>query len=167
MIAKTAYDQGLHARGLIKLARIAGEMAETKAHERIEEQDVKQATEQWTRDHDLDIIRRLPPPVRTILANILVNSPLASAAYENYRQYALKNGTGESRPQFYMYLKELDTMGLIDKEKHSYGRGRGANMKLSVRPELKTTVAKSLESEPELLPPHPPVSDSVTEKTQP
>jgi len=100
-IAKTAYDQGLRARGLIKLARIAGEMAETKAHERIEEQDVKQATEQWTPEHDLDIIRRLPPPIRIILVDILVNAPLASVAYENYRKYAVKNGTGESRPQFY------------------------------------------------------------------
>ena len=66
-----------------------------------------------------------------------------------------------------MYIKELDTMGLIDKEKRGHGRGKGADMRLTIKPELKTTVAKSLESEPELLPPHHPVSDSVTEKTQP
>jgi cell division control protein 6 len=154
-IAKASYDQGLRARGVIRLARMAGEIAETKGHNRIEEQDVRQATDQWTKEHDLDIIRRLPPPVRVILVDILVNRPLASKAYENYRNYAAKNGIGQSLTQFHSYLKELDTIGLINKERHGHGRGKGVDMRLTVKPEIAATIALSLESEPELIPPRP------------
>jgi len=167
-ISKISYDNGLRARGIVKLTRMAGEIAESKGHSRIENEDIRQAADRWIEVHELDLIRRLPPPVRALLAYIHVNSPFASTAYEYYKEFAIRNGIGQSRAQFQVYLTELDTLGLIDKDKHGRGRGKGADMRLTVKPEIETIVTRSLESEPAsfALGTHPPKTESVTEKTQ-
>jgi len=148
-IAHETYRNGFRARGLIKLGRLSGEIAEAKGHHKIEEEDVAEAINQWTKEHDLEFIRRLPPPARAILGDIHVNSPTANQAYDNFVHWAQANDVGHSRTQFQMWLKELDNLGLVDKGKHPRGRGRGSEyMRLTIKPEMQFFVTRALEQEP-------------------
>jgi Cdc6-like AAA superfamily ATPase len=143
-IARVAYRNGMRARGVIDLTRKAGEIAEFHGHPIITLDDVQAAEKELTQQHDMEIIQHLPPPTRAILGYVSTYSPTSSIAYEWYRKYAPINGWGESNVTFHGYLKELETMGLVRKEKHGLGRGRGIQMRLITPPELSEIIKSSL-----------------------
>jgi cell division control protein 6 len=153
MIARLACERGLRARGVIDLARKAGEIAESNGHESITEDDVREATVEATHEREMEIVRRLPPALRMILGYVLLKSPTSRDAYDWFRLQAPRYGFGQSPVTFHSYIKELETIGLAKKEKHGLGRGRGIEVSLIVPPELATIVADSLR--PETHPPQP------------
>jgi cell division control protein 6 len=155
MIARISYTRGLRARGIIDLARKAGELAEEKGRDEISEEDVRQAS---SADDGMDIVRRLPPIQRALLAQILLYSPTSSGLYERYQGLASMCGAGRSFVTFHGYLRELETIGLVAKEKHSLGRGKGVEMKLTVPAEIQAVVERSLQ---DVGTPHP-IVESVT-----
>ncbi|MFI5449047.1 MAG: Cdc6/Cdc18 family protein [Candidatus Bathyarchaeia archaeon] len=142
-IARIAFKQGMRARGIIDLTRKAGEIAESHGHETITFEDVRVAEMESSQDREMEIIHRLPPPHRVILAYVFVNSPKSNAAYDWFRTYASEHGFGQSPVTFHGYVKELETMGLMRKEKHGRGRGRGVEMRLIIPQELLNTVENS------------------------
>lgn len=142
MISRMAYEKGLRARGVIDLALKAGEIAEAKQHEAISEEDVRVAAVELRHGQDMQSITRLPPILRTILANVLLNSPTAKDGYKWFRESSL--GSGLSSQAYYGYLTELETLGLLEKRKVGLGRGKGVMMRLAVPTELTTLIADSL-----------------------
>jgi cell division control protein 6 len=141
-IARIVYERGLRARGLIDLGRKAGEMAESKQHEKITEEDINTASIELLHGRSLEVINRLPPNLRAILAIILLKSPIIEEAYSQFKKTAL--GKDVTKNVFYGYLKELETFGLVEKKTISRGYGRGVMVRLSVADELRSMVADSL-----------------------
>jgi cell division control protein 6 len=149
MIAKKAYDKGLRARGVMKLARIAGEIAEENNHDAILEEDVRQAALNVTQEQEMAIIRDLPPPQRAILAHVLTNSPTNPEGEAWWAEWAPKHDLGPSRTRYQGYVKDLETQALINKTIRSLGRGRGHLTVLSVPPDLVSIVEASLRASEE------------------
>lgn len=161
MIAKKAYEQGLRARGVMKLARIAGEIAEANKHDAILEEDVRQGTLKLTRDQEMAIVVHLPPPQRAILAFILTNSPTAPTIESWWSEWAPRHELGSARTTLHGYIKELETMGLVSKAIRGLGRGRGTTTTLTVPLDLVSIVEGSLRASEDT----PTTStDTVTEK---
>lgn len=146
LIAAVSYRRGLRARGVIDLARKAGEIAELKGHTKIEEGDVQRAVDELSHERELEVVQRLPPIHRTLLGKILVDSPDSNLAYEWYRGIAPEYGVGQSLATFHAYVRDLETMELVRKEKRGRGRGKGLKMRLTVPPEIASLVRRSLES---------------------
>jgi cell division control protein 6 len=146
MLARISYAQGLRARGIIDLARKTVEVAEAKGHVKIEEEDVRQASSELSHERELETVQRLPPIHRRLLAKILIESPSSGIAYEWYRGIAPDYGAGQSLATFHTYLKDLETMELVRKQKRGRGRGKGLEMRLVVPPEIADIVRRSLEA---------------------
>lgn len=145
IIARKAYQAGLRARGLIDLARMAGEIADSHGSERITEDHVREGFQIQLHERELDIIKRLPPPQRALLGYVLLNSPTSTAAQKWLSSQADQYGIGQSSSAYHRILKELETIGVVIKKKRGLGRGRGADMILTVTPELASIVRASLE----------------------
>ena len=157
MISRAAYERGLRARGVIDLARKAGEIAEAERRLTITEQDVRLAVRETAGEREMNIIRHLPPVQHAILAFILAYSPTSGGLLKWWSDYATIHHYGPSPVTLHGYIKELDTMGLVTREKRGLGRGRGVSMTTIVPPELVHLVSKSLE--PEATP--SPISEDV------
>jgi len=142
-IARITFKRGMRARGLIDLARKAGEIAESHGHVTITQEDVRTA-EKLSEDSEMETIRTLTPPLRAILGYVFVHSPTTNVAYNWFRSYASERGLGQSLVTFHGYVKELDGMGLLRKDKYGRGRGRGVEMHLVIPQELRNAVEKSL-----------------------
>jgi len=163
MMARISYSQGLRARGIIDLARKAAEIAEAKRHIRIEEEDVRQASTELSHERELEVVQSLPPIHRAILVKVMFGSPTATLLYRWYREIAPKYGVGQSLAAFHSYLKDLETMGLVRKEKYGRGRGKGVEMRLTVPSETSDIVLKSLQTQQEVsLPTTHPTAEYVT-----
>ena len=141
----------------------AAELAEIHNHSKIEESDVKEAAVQFKEKQGQEIIRRLPPIERKILAYIFLNNPNGAAAYKWFMEIAAEHGVGTGLTTFYDYLNKLETVGLIEKEKHGRGRAKGLTMQLHVPPQILDEVRLSLKQKP--TPPSPTVN--VTQKDSP
>lgn len=142
-IARIVYERGLRARGLMDLARKAGEIAESKEHEKITEEDVSVASVELLHDRGLEVIKRLPPNLRTILGYVLVKSPTIEMAYDAFKATPLAHDA--TRGMFYGYLKELELFGVLEKKRVSLGNRRGVIVKLNVPSELTSIVSNSLQ----------------------
>jgi cell division control protein 6 len=145
LIAALAYNRGGRARGALALAHKSAEIAEARQHSTILEADIREAADRLKQEQGQEIIRMLPPIERKILGFILVNHPTGGMAYNWYVTIAPEHGAGTSLTSFYEYLNKLDTLNLIEKEKHGRGRGRGLEMDLSVPSQIKEAVRFSLE----------------------
>jgi Cdc6-like AAA superfamily ATPase len=143
-IAKIAFERGIRARGVIDLTRKAAEISESRGHGIITLEDVRKAEIESSHDRDFEIVQRLPPPHRSILGYVLIHSPTSKVASDWFHTYAAKFGFGQSPTAFHSYTKDLDTLGLMRKEKYSLGRGRGVVMRLIIPPELRSIIANSL-----------------------
>lgn len=148
-VAALAYNQAGRARGALALMRKAAELAEIHSHSKIEESDVKEAAVQLKEKQGQEIIRRLPPIERKILGYVLLNKPNGAAAYKWFMEIAAEYGVGTGLTTFYDYLNKLETVGLIEKEKHGRGRAKGLAMQLHVPPQILDEVRLSLETETE------------------
>jgi len=146
MIARKAYEQGLRARGVMKLARIAGEIAELNNHNAILEDDIRQATMDLTHDQEMAIVRDLPPPQRAILAFILMNSPTTTTIESWWTDWAPKHGVGVARRTLQGYTKDLETLELATRTIRSLGRGRGTVTTLTVPSDLVGIIEASLKA---------------------
>ena len=163
LVAALAYNQGGRARGALALMRKAAQLAEIYGRSKIEETDVREAARQLKERQGQEIIRRLPPIERKILAHILVSNPTGVAAYRWFVTIAPEHGAATSLTTFYDYVNRLETVGLIEKEKHGRGRARGLDMILHVVPQIEDDVRLSLETELEPDTPLPSTAN-VTEK---
>lgn len=152
VMGRISYERGLRARGIIDLARKAAEIAEAKGHSKIEIEDVHQASTELSHESEMEIVQKLPPIHRAILGKILLDSPSSSSVFDWYQKIAPRYGIGQSLTIFHTYLKELETLGLVIKEKKGLGRGKGLEMRLVVPVEIASIVAKSLQNN---TPPHP------------
>jgi cell division control protein 6 len=155
LVGALAYNKGGRARGALSLIRKAAEIAETSRHSTIDENDVREAAKQLKETQGQEIVRRLPPVQRKILAYILINNPTGAAAYQWFQGVAAEHQTGTGVGTFYGYLNELETQGLVKKEKHGRGRAKGLAMTLHVPPQIIDEVRLSLETQPELPTPPP------------
>ena len=167
-IAKISYDNVFRARGVIKITRLAGEIAEAKGHKGIELADIQDATSHLAEVQEMDLVKRLPPIQQGLLRYVLANAPTNEACYDYFVLLGKKLGIGISRPRYQGFISDLDTLGLMDRVKHGRGRGRGVETKLIIKPEVADIVARSLESDIQfsgLTPPAPPQSD-VKDKDQ-
>lgn len=144
LVAALAYTQGGRARGALALMQKAAEVAETSQCARIKEPHVRMAVKLLDEAQGSDLIRRLPPPQRAILAFILTNSPTNSAAETWWSTWAAEHGLGRTRRTLQRYVKELETLALVNKTVRSLGRARGTLATLAVAPELVETVSNSL-----------------------
>jgi cell division control protein 6 len=161
LVAALAYTQGGRARGALALMRKAAQLAEDHGHSKVEESDVRDAAKQLKERQGQEIIRRLPLIERKILAYVLINSPTGVATYHWFLEIAREHGVGTGLTTFYEYLNRLETVGLIEKEKHGRGRAKGLAMILHVPSQIEDEVRLSLEAEQE----SPPSSTvNVTEK---
>jgi cell division control protein 6 len=142
-IARIVYERGLRARGLMDLARKAGEVAESKGHEKITEEDVSVAGVELLHGRGLEVINRLPPNLRAILGYVLVKSPTIEDAYDSFKMTPLAHDT--TKGMFYGYLKELEIFGVLEKKKVSLGNRKGVIVRLSVPSELTNIVYNSLQ----------------------
>jgi cell division control protein 6 len=149
LIAALSFRRGLRARGVIDLALKAGEIAEAQGHFTITEDDVRAALNAMTATQEMSVIRRLPPVQHAILAYILTYSPTWEQLIEWWTKYAEENQYGPSPATLRGYVKDLETMGLVVKDKHGLGRGKGVTMTLRVPPEFTASVTKSLLPDPE------------------
>jgi cell division control protein 6 len=149
LVAGLAYNQAGRARGALALMRKAAEQAEAHGHSKIAENDVREATRQLKERQGQEIIRRLPPIERKILAHILLSNPTGVQAYRWYVSIAPEHGAATGLTTFYEYLNRLETVGLIEKEKHGRGRAKGLDMILHVVPQIEDDVRLSLETESE------------------
>jgi len=147
LVAALAYSQAGRARGALALMRKAAQLAEIYGRSKIEENDVREAARQLKERQGQEIIRRLPPIERKILAHILVSNPTGVAAYRWFVTIAPEHGAATSLTSFYEYLNRLETVGLIEKEKHGRGRAKGLDMILHVIPQIEDDVRLSLETE--------------------
>jgi orc1/cdc6 family replication initiation protein len=147
LVAALAYNQAGRARGALALMRKAAEQAEAHGHSKIEENDVREGARQLKERQGQEVIRRLPPIERKILAHILINNPTGVAAYRWYGTIAPEHGAATGLTTFYEYLNRLETVGLIEKEKHGRGRAKGLDMILHVVPQIEDDVRLSLETE--------------------
>lgn len=147
LIAALAYNRGGRARGALALARRSAELAEFRKHATIEEDDIREAASQLKQEQGQEIIRMLPPIERKILGFILVNCPTGKMAYDWFKTVAPDYGAGTSLASFYEYLNKLDTLNLIEKEKHGRGRGKGLEMQLCVPSQIEDAIRLSLELE--------------------
>jgi cell division control protein 6 len=165
LVAALAYTQGGRARGALILIQKAAEIAESNHHAKLEEADVRDAAKQLKETQGSDLIRRLPPPQRAILAFILANSPTSPAGEAWWADWAPKHDLGSARPTFQRYVKELETLALVNRTIRGFGRGRGKVAILTVPPELVATVTYSLAIQDES--PATPLStmDTVTKDT--
>jgi cell division control protein 6 len=141
-ISRIVYERGLRARGLIDLCRKAGELAESKAHDKISEEDVSVASVELIHGRGLEVISRLPPYLRAILGYVLVKSPTVEDAYDAFKKTMLAHDV--TKGMFYGYLKELEVFGVLEKKKISLGYGKGVIVKLNVPSELTNIVYNSL-----------------------
>ena len=139
-IARIVYEGGLRARGLMDLARKAGEVAESKEHDKITEEDVSLASVELLHSQGLEVIERLPPNLRAILGYVLVKSPTIDDAYNSFKATPLAHDA--TKGMFYGYLKELETFGVLEKKKISHGRG--VIVRLNVPSEVTNIVTESL-----------------------
>jgi len=162
LIAASAYKRGGRARGALALACKSAEIADSLRHDRIAENDVREAAIRLKQEQGQETIRMLPPIERKILGFILVNRPTGQAAYNWFVSVAPEHEAGTSLASFYDYLNKLDTLNLIEKEKHGRGRGRGLKMTLCVPSRIEDTVRLSLESMPSCDTPLP-SAENVTE----
>jgi cell division control protein 6 len=148
MVARKAYELGLRARGLLDMIRKAGEIAEARNQANITEDDVRIALKQLDKEHDMEIIRRLPPIQKTILAHILQSPGTSDTIYAWYsRELAPTLGIGPSRTRYKDHVNQLKTLGLLHEERHGLGRGRGQVVKLAVPADMTVVVTSSLESQ--------------------
>ena len=143
-IARKVYEHRLRARGLMDLARKAGEVAESKEHEKITEEDVNIASVELLHGRGLEVIKRLPPMLRTILGYAVVKSPTIEDAYDTLKATPL--GHDVSRGMFYGYLKELETFGVMEKKKIGRGNRGGVIVRLRVPSDLTNIVLESLQN---------------------
>jgi cell division control protein 6 len=164
LVAGLAYTQGGRARGALALIHKAAEIAENNHHAKVEEPDVREAVKQLRESQGSDLIRSLPPPQRAILGFILANSPTSPAGEAWWADWAPKHDLGPTRPTFQRYVKELETLALVNRTIRGFGRGRGKVAILTVPPELVATVTSSLTSEEESPAPLSAV-DTVTKHT--
>jgi cell division control protein 6 len=144
LVAALAYTQGGRARGALTLIHRAAEIAESNDHTKVEEPHVREAVKQLKETQGSDIIRNLPPPQRAILAFILTNSPTSPAGEAWWAEWAGQHDLGRTRTTFQKYVKELETLALVNKTIRGFGRGRGVIATLTVPPELVATVSNSL-----------------------
>jgi cell division control protein 6 len=142
-IARIVYERGLRARGLMDLARKAGEVAESKEHDKITEEDVSVASVELLHSRGLEVIERLPPNLRAILGYVLVKSPTIDDAYNSFKATPLAHDA--TKGMFYGYLKELEIFGIIERKKIGLGNRRGVIVKLTVPSELTNIVYSSLQ----------------------
>lgn len=147
LVAALAYNQAGRARGAIALMRKVAELAETYGHSKIEDNDVREAANLLKEKQGQEIIRKLPPIERKILGYILINNPTGAAAYKWFMEIAPIHGAGTSLTRFYEYVNRLETVGLIEKEKHGRGRAKGLAMTLHIPPQIEDEVRLSLEAE--------------------
>jgi len=147
LAAGLAYAQGGRARGALALIHKAAEIAENNHHTKLEESHVREAINQLKEAQGSDIIRRLPPPQRAILGFILANSPTSPVAETWWAKWAGKHDLGKTRTTFQRYVRELETLDLVNKTIRSFGRGRGIVATLTVPPQLVATVFSSLTTE--------------------
>ncbi len=147
-MAKISFDWALGARGAIDLAQRAAEIAEFQKHDKITQQDVEEAKNQLHITQDSEVIHRLPPPRRALLAYIAAKSPISSEAYTFFRGYAALHNIGDSLTQFHVHLNELVTLGLVASEKRGHGRGKGVDLRLAINPQVEAMVRHSLEQKP-------------------
>ncbi len=149
LAAALAYNQAGRARGALALMRNAAQLAEIYGHAKVEDNDVREAARQLKERQGQEIIRRLPPIERKILAHVLMNSPTGSAAYQHFAAIAPEYGVATGINTFYGYLNRLETVGLVEKEKHGRGRAKGLAMALHVPPQIEDEVRLSLEPDAE------------------
>jgi cell division control protein 6 len=146
MIARLSYVRGLRGRGIIDITKKAGEIAEAKGHDRITEDDIREASSE---DEDMKIVRNLPPIHKAILNQISTDSPTLGRLYDPwFLEIPEEYNVGKLYTTLRGYVQELDTLGLIEKEIHGRGRGRSTETRLQVPAAIAAAIRRSLADPP-------------------
>ena len=145
-IALISYNRGLRGRGIIDITKKAGEIAEDKGHDKITEEDIRAASNV---DEDMEIVRRLPPIHKAVLAQISATSPTLASLYNAwFLEIPEKYNIGKAYSTLRGIVQELDTLGLIEKHVHGRGRKRGVETQLKVPDPIAAIVKRSLQDTP-------------------
>jgi cell division control protein 6 len=147
-VAARAYLLGIRARGLIDLMRKAGELAEANGSERITENEVTEAERVLVHDQPMEIVQRLPPIQRQMLGHVFLHTLRSRQLFSWYQaNLAAKYGAGKSYPAYHRYVAELVAQGLIECKKWGRGRGKGAEMRLSIPSNMRGVIEQSLRTD--------------------
>jgi cell division control protein 6 len=145
-IARLSYNQGLGARGLIDITREAGLFADRKHHDKISEEDVREAS---SSDENMKNIQNLTPIDKGLVRAVFLKMPILT--HKLHRDYFVKlaerYGGGQSLATCERHIQKLQTFGLVKNQKgRGRGRGSGSETWLTIRDEMLSAVKSSLEN---------------------
>lgn len=140
---------GLGARGVIEMARRAGELAEERSLPSISKDLLMEGLE-WSFDSQLvDRIRALDSPAKGLLKHIEKNQPLGSnqAKLAFKREIAPRLGAGASDKAYYWNLAKLKQADLLRIRTQRRERPRSYVEVLEVEESLRELVRRAVEGE--------------------
>jgi cell division control protein 6 len=153
-IALISYNQDLGARGVIDITRRAGLNAESEQHDKITEEDIREAS---SVDPNMKMIQSLTPIIKALTHAILLQQPIQTSRLHTdyFQKIAETYGGRQDLDAMEGYIQKLVTFGIVVKDQRTRGKGRGSGTEtwLSIAPDMLSAVKKSLEEPDE--DPHP------------
>jgi len=151
-IALISYNQDLGARGVIDITRRAGLNAESEQHDKITEEDIREAS---SVDPSMKMIQSLTPIIKALAHSIFLQQPIQTSRLhtEYFQKIAETYGGGQDLDAMERYLQKLATFGIVTRQRSGLGKGKGTETWLTIAPNMLSAVKKSLEEPDE--DPHP------------
>ena len=149
IIAQTAlisYNQGLGARGVIDIIREAGLIAEREQHDKITEEDIREAS---SVDQRMKAIQSLTPIDKAVVHTVFLQGRIQTCRLhtEYFQKIAEAYGGGRSLDTCERHVRKLVTFGIVAKDQRGRGKagGSGSETWLIIAPEMLSVVQKTLE----------------------
>jgi cell division control protein 6 len=154
-IADISFRNGLRARGVVDLPRIAGELADSNNAAFLEDRFIDEAVKTLFNRRSLSIIESLDPTSLVLLWFVMdARTAVASdLVYQRWAENVRQRGLGYSRSMFYIIVKRLSDLDLLLTITKGKGRGRGVAQYLQLNPNTSEDVIQFLTSLREETPP--------------
>jgi cell division control protein 6 len=143
-IARISLFRDLGARGVIDITRWAGLKAEREQHDKITEEDIREAA---SVDPGIKLIQSFTPIIKALTRAISCEQPIQTSRLhtEYFQKIAETYDAPQDLDAMEGYIQKLVTFGIVTRQQSGRGRGRGSETWLSIAPEMLSTVKKSLQ----------------------